>query len=209
MQAEPQANPDPVPAIGSPAPDNLQSHLPEPVAACDAPLPTGAQRGSLWPRIVTLGVYGFDEAGFFAALSGAHVDTFCDLRSRRGVRGRDYAFVNSQRLQARLEALRVRYFHFKELAPSPTLRHVQGAADEVGRMAKRGRTGLSSAFIAGYRGECLSAFDSRSFLAQLGPAVRVVALFCVERVSTACHRSLVAERLQQDLGVEVIHLIAG
>jgi len=34
-----------------------------------------------------------------------------------------------------------------------------------------------------------------------------VALFCVEREPAACHRSLVAERWQQDLGGQVIHLL--
>ena len=50
-------------------------------------------------KLVTIGVYGFDEASFFAALQTAGVDTLCDMRQRRGVRGADYAFVNSKRLQ--------------------------------------------------------------------------------------------------------------
>ncbi len=64
-------------------------------------------------------------------------------------------------------------------------------------------------FIAGYREERLSAFDSRKFVEQLGPEARKAALFCVEREPAACHRSLLAERLQQDLGAqrEVIHLM--
>ena len=44
------------------------------------------------PKIVTIGVYGFDETGFFRALQDAEVDTFCDIRDRRGVRGATYAF---------------------------------------------------------------------------------------------------------------------
>src|SRR5262249_4648265 len=35
---------------------------------------------------------------------------------------------------------------------------------------------------------------------------QVVALFCVELEPAACHRSLLAARLQQDLNVEVVHL---
>ena len=46
-------------------------------------------------KIVTIGVYGFDESGFFDALCQAEVDTFCDIRSRRGLRGATYAFANS------------------------------------------------------------------------------------------------------------------
>jgi len=158
-------------------------------------------------KIITLGVYGFDEAGFFEALRAAGVDTFCDIRLRRGVRGREYAYVNSKRLQAKLAELCIRYFHIKELAPSRALRQRQKAADKAARTAKRQRTELSELFIAGYCEECLQNFDSRKFIEQLGEAARVVALFCVERAPAACHRSLAAERLQQDLGVEVVHLM--
>ena len=158
------------------------------------------------PRIVTLGVYGSTEAGFFAALSGARVDTFCDLRRRRGVRGVAYAFANRRRLKARLAELGIRYLHFKDLAPSQALREGQNAADRAERTAKRRRAGLSEAFVTGYRAERLGGFDSREFLERLGPETRVVALFCVERPPAACHRSLVAERLHHDLGLEVAHL---
>ena len=44
-------------------------------------------------EIVTIGVYGVDEAGFFAALQAASVDIFCDLRARRGLRGVDYVYA--------------------------------------------------------------------------------------------------------------------
>jgi uncharacterized protein (DUF488 family) len=158
------------------------------------------------PRIVTLGVYGSTEAGFFAALRDAGVDTFCDIRLRRGVRGREYAFVNSRRLQAKLAELGIRYLHFKELAPSRAVRERQMAADKAERTAKRKRTELSKLFIAGYCEERLQGFDSGKFVEQLGPGARVVALFCVERAAAACHRSLVAERLHRDLGLEVVHL---
>ena len=36
-------------------------------------------------KIVTIGAYGYDADRFFAALQGAGVDTFCDVRRRRGV----------------------------------------------------------------------------------------------------------------------------
>ena len=102
--------------------------------------------------------------------------------------------------------LGLRYLHFKDLAPSQALRERQKAADRAERTAKRQRAGLSELFVTGYREECLGAFDSRGFIGQLGPEARIVALFCVERAPAACHRSLVAERLQRDLGLEVVHL---
>lgn len=158
------------------------------------------------PKIVTLGVYGSSGASFFEALSTAGVDTFCDIRHRRGVRGSEYAFVNRRRLEAQLLELNIRYLHFKELAPSLALRKRQKAADKAGRTAKRQRTELSELFVTGFCEECLQSFDSRQFVARLGSEARVVALFCVERAPAACHRSLVAERLRRDLGLEVVHL---
>jgi uncharacterized protein (DUF488 family) len=157
-------------------------------------------------KIVTLGVYGFDEPGFFAALQRAAVKVFCDIRFRRGVRGREYAFVNSRRLQRRLAELGVGYFHFRDLAPSQALRAQQSVADQEARVRKRQRLKLSPVFIAGYQQQCLEAFDSAAFVARLPSDAKVVALFCVERDPAACHRSLVAERLHKDLSVEVIHL---
>jgi uncharacterized protein (DUF488 family) len=154
-------------------------------------------------KLVTVGVYGFTETAFFKALQAAGVDTFCDIRWRRGVRGADYAFANRARLERRLAALGIRYCYFRELATPPELRQRQYAADRAAGTVKRKRLALAAAFIDGYRQQRLAAFDSRKFLEQLGPETRTVALFCVEREPAACHRSLVAERLQQDLGVEI------
>jgi hypothetical protein len=83
------------------------------------------------PKIVTIGVYGFDEDSFFEALCKAKVDTFCDIRSRRGVRGSTYAFANSLRLQTRLAELGIRYLYRKDLAPTQAVRDRQAAADKV------------------------------------------------------------------------------
>ena len=76
---------------------------------------------------MTLGVYGFTAEAFFEALQRAGVDTFCDIRWRRGVRGREYAFANSGRLQQRLGELGMRYLHLRELAPTPALRQTPGS----------------------------------------------------------------------------------
>jgi uncharacterized protein (DUF488 family) len=158
-------------------------------------------------KLITIGVYGSTEAGFFTALQAAGVDTFCDVRRRRGVRGSEYAFANHHRLETRLTGLGIRYLHFLDLAPSQALRELQYAADRETQTAKRQRATLSEEFVNRYREERLGAFDSRRFIEQLGPEARVVALFCVERAPAACHRSLLAERLQRDLGVEIVHLM--
>ena len=161
------------------------------------------------PKFVTMGVYGADDSAFFGALQQSGVDTFCDIRWRRGMRGREYAFANSARLQKRLAELGIRYMHFREVAPSPKLRDAQEAADKAEHTAKRKRTSLGEVFVAGYKHECLEKFDSATFVERLPPDAKVVALFCVEREPAACHRSLLADRLERDLSVEVVHLIPG
>ena len=154
-------------------------------------------------KIITIGVYGFDESSFFEALCKAEVDTFCDIRSRRGVRGATYAFANSMRLQARLAELGIRYIHRKDLGPTKTVREKQAAADKATKIAKRKRTALGEAFIEAYHTECLAAFEPQNLLDELASDARVVALFCVEKVPEACHRSLVADKLAKTLNLEV------
>lgn len=157
-------------------------------------------------QLVTIGAFGFTESSFFGALQEARVDTFCDIRWRRGVRGAEYAFVNSTRLQAKLAALGIRYLHLHDLAPKPELRRLQTDADQAQGVAKRKRAALGEVFIEAYRKRHLASFDAAGFVKQIGDA-RVAALFCVERSPAACHRSLLAERLRQDLGLPVIHLL--
>ncbi len=158
-------------------------------------------------KVVTIGVYGFDAETFFTALQRAGVDTLCDIRRRRGVRGSEYAFANRARLEARLAALGIRYVHRLALAPSTELRQDQYRVDAVDGVTKRQREALSPAFAEGYHRECLTAFDSRQFAADLGEDAYVVALLCVETAPAACHRSLAAARLAEDLGLDVEHLL--
>ncbi len=160
-------------------------------------------------QFTTIGVYGFSEAGFFEALQAAAVDTFCDIRWRRGMRGSQYAFANSARLQRRLAESGIRYCHVRDVAPPPRVRQRQSEADKAQGTTKRKRTALGEVFIDEYRREILSTFESRRFIAQLPADARVVALFCVEREPAACHRSLLAERLQAELDVSIDHVLPG
>lgn len=73
----------------------------------------------------TLGVYHSNENEFFKKLTDNRIDTFCDIRQRRGVRGSEYAFVNSNRLQAKLNDLEIRYGHVIELAPTTEIRKAE------------------------------------------------------------------------------------
>ena len=159
------------------------------------------------PSIVTIGVYGFRETAFFDALQGAEVDTFCDIRARRGIRGSDYTFANSTRLQDRLRHLQIQYLHLPFFAPSPEVRESQRRDDADNGVAKRTRTELGAAFVRAYEQTYLTDGSREQFLAVLPPHARVIALCCVERLPEACHRSLVATHLARVLGAKVEHLL--
>lgn len=156
--------------------------------------------------LFTIGVYGFSEEAFFHALTSSKIDVFCDLRSRRGMRGATYAFVNSSRLQHRLSQLGIRYWHIKELAPTDSIRDKQRAADAASGTLKRERTTLGEAFIQAYKEECLTRFNTEQLVSNLDKNERRIALFCVEQLPSACHRSLVADRLTRDLKIQATHL---
>lgn len=158
------------------------------------------------PKLVTIGVYGSDSDHFFQALIDANVDTFCDIRLRRGLRGSLYAFANSESLQQKLRELGIRYIHIKGLAPTQAIRDKQTQEDKKLGVAKRKREGLGQSFIQSYEEERLSNFDSNAFLEHIGQDAKVVCLFCVEREPEACHRSLAAKKLAQDLGLRVEHI---
>ena len=157
-------------------------------------------------KILTIGVYGFDETTFFQTLQNAGVDGFCDIRWRRGVRGAAYAFANAGRLQNRLEALGIHYLHRRDLAPPPDIRQQQVEVDKQGKVAKRQRTTLSGSFVTAYQENILAHFDPHAFLEEL-PEFQTLAFFCVEREPAACHRSLVAEKVGSVLGMPVEHLL--
>jgi uncharacterized protein (DUF488 family) len=155
--------------------------------------------------VLTIGAYGWNAATFFDALVRERVGVLCDVRRRRGVRGPDYAFANSARLQKRLGELSIEYAHRLDLAPSTAIRHAQYAVDESLGVGKRNRTRLDPAFESAYQQECLADFDATGFLAEYGTA-GPVCLFCVEQEPDACHRSLVAKHLSRS-GATVGHLV--
>ena len=156
-------------------------------------------------RVITIGAYGFSSEAFISALVAAKVDLFCDLRARRGLRGRDYAFTNSQRLQARLRDVGIRYSHFPELAPTTEIRSLQHRADTEVGVAKRERDQLGDSFIAAYLA-LLAGRPALDALDRIASMASAPALFCVERLPSACHRSLVAEQLARE-AIPVEHLV--
>ncbi len=156
--------------------------------------------------LATIGVYGFTAAAFLAALKRADVRILLDVRQRRGVRGPEYAWANSARLQQALAEAGIEYRHHKELAPTTELRRLQYAEDDRLGVGKRSRTALAPAYVERYTHEILDRADLDPLVAEL-PEAGAAALLCVERDPEACHRSLVAERLAERHGVEIVHLL--
>jgi uncharacterized protein (DUF488 family) len=150
-------------------------------------------------------VYGFTLEAFLTALERANVRLLLDIRQRRGVRGPEYAWANAKRLQAALDEAGIAYEHHPELAPTTELRQLQYAEDDRRGVGKRSRTELAPAYRERYLAEILDRADLGAVATSL-PSEGAGALFCVERDPEACHRSLVAERLEAEHGVEVTHL---
>jgi uncharacterized protein (DUF488 family) len=128
-----------------------------------------------------------------------------DVRQRRGVRGREYAWANAGRLQVALHGSGIAYRHDKELAPTTELRRLQYREDTTAGVGKRSRIELAPAYVQRYTQEILDRVDIEPIVAGL-PADSASALFCVERDPEACHRSLIAARLAAEHGFSVLHL---
>jgi uncharacterized protein (DUF488 family) len=156
--------------------------------------------------IVTIGVYGFDAESFLQRLRSADVRLLLDVRQRRGVRGTEYAWANSRRLQAALAAAGIGYEHHPELAPTTEMRQLQYAEDARNGVGKRTRRELAAEYTRRYTAEVLDRADLASIItavARNGTA----ALLCVERDPAACHRSLIVQRLADQHGITVEHLL--
>ena len=130
--------------------------------------------------VATIGVYGFTVEMFLARLREAGVGVLVDVRQRRGVRGSEYAWANSTRLQAALAEADIEYRHRKELAPTTELRQLQYREDDRQGVGKRSRTQLAREYRDRYIAEILDRADLDAVVAEF-PTDRATALMCVER----------------------------
>ncbi len=154
----------------------------------------------------TIGVFNATEQEYFRKLTENNIDTFCDIRRRRGVRGAKYAFVNSNRLQSKLKELDIKYSHIIDLAPTSEIRDLQKEADAQKGELKRDRGKLGKVFTIAYKDSVLGKFDFDAFIEKLNEiGASKVVLFCVEEKPEACHRSIVTDKLKQ-LGYKTTHL---
>jgi uncharacterized protein (DUF488 family) len=157
------------------------------------------------PRLATIGVYDWTLAEFLAALRRAEVRQLLDVRQRRGVRGSQYAWANSKRLQAALAGADIAYEHLPELAPTTELRHVQYAEDARLGVGKRSRERLAPEYVERFIRERLDQVDLAPIVESM-PTDGTTVLLCVERDPEACHRSLVAARMASEYHLSLAHL---
>jgi uncharacterized protein (DUF488 family) len=144
-------------------------------------------------KLFTIGVFGLSKKDFFGKLIDNQIDTFCDIRRRRGVRGAKYSFVNSNRLQNTLSELGINYYHLLDLSPSNEVREIQKEEDKKLNVLKRERKYLGESFKKSFKKIHLLNYNAESFFDLIGNKAENVILFCVEQDYRACHRSLVAD----------------
>jgi uncharacterized protein (DUF488 family) len=128
-----------------------------------------------------------------------------DVRQRRGVRGTEYAWANSRRLQAALRGAAIAYRPRKELAPTTELRRLQYREDDRLGVGKRSRVRLAPEYVHRYTREILDRVDLAPIVAEM-PEDAASVLMCVERDPEACHRLLISERVAAEYGFPVTHL---
>lgn len=158
-------------------------------------------------KIFTIGVYNSTEDSYFGKLIDNNIDLFCDIRQRRGVRGSQYKYVNSNYLQRKLQDIGIKYRYIKELAPTNAIRQKQKEADKINGETKKQRKVLGEVFKNEYINNILNPFDIDSFIKELAECgSQNIVLFCVEENAYACHRSLVAERLSKSINSPIINL---
>lgn len=157
------------------------------------------------PTIATIGVYCFTADTFKETLAGAQIRLLVDVRQRRGVRGPQFTWANSRRLQALLAGAGIAYSHHPELAPTTELRQLQYREDDRNRVGKRSRELLAPEYAARYVSEILDRAPLDPLVDEIEDKGAAV-LFCVECEAAACHRSLIARRLAERYGLSVRHL---
>lgn len=155
--------------------------------------------------IATIGVYDSSLDDFLSKLRSHQVAVVVDVRQRRGVRGPQYAWANSLRLQKALKEAGIGYQHRPELAPTTELRQLQYREDDRLGVGKRSRIELADDYRRRYQREILDPVDLGALLDSL-PDGQTSAVLCVERDAKACHRSLIAARLHARFGVPVVNL---
>lgn len=143
-------------------------------------------------ELSTIGYEQASQAAVIGALREARVELLVDVRAVAASRRPGFA---KRQLQAGLEAAGIGYLHLRGLG-----------TPKAGRLAVRaGRPAAMRPIFEAH----LATPEAQHELARLATLVREgqhLCLLCLERDPRHCHRAIIAERLQGDLGIAVHHL---
>ena len=157
-------------------------------------------------RAATIGVYDWTlEAWLDAPPGNTSRCRLLDVRQRRGVRGSRLRLGKFGAAAGGAGGGGDRDRHHEELAPTTELRQLQYTEDDRVGVGKRSRVELAAEYRRGYIREILDQVDLRPIVEAM-PADGAAALMCVEADPEACHRSLIAERLEAEFRLSVEHL---
>jgi uncharacterized protein (DUF488 family) len=146
-------------------------------------------------RLATIGYEGASVAGFLDALRGANIDLLVDVRAVAMSRRPGFA---KTALAANLRDAGIDYLHLRQLGTPAEGR----AAARSGDHATMRRIFLEQLATPG-------AQDELATLADLVSSNRRVCILCFEADPAHCHRRLVAQALQQKIGVDIVDLFPG
>ena len=103
--------------------------------------------------------------------------------------------------------LNIKYDHIIDLAPPKEIREFQKRVDLQNDELKSERGVLGQVFVTEYENRVLNNFDFDLFIEKLkNTGASKIVLFCVEKKSSACHRSMVSKKLHDRYSYKVIHL---
>ena len=157
-------------------------------------------------KVVTIGVYGWTLDSFLDALREADVRLVA-RRAPAARRARQRVRVGEREAARRRRSTRPgsRTSTTRSSRRRPSCASCSTARTTATGVGKRSRTELAPEYVERYTRDILGQVDLRPLVDEL-PDDGAAALLCVERDPEACHRSLVAERLEHEHGVAVTHL---
>lgn len=142
--------------------------------------------------LYTAGYAGLDQDRFLAKLRDNHVEVLVDVRDRPFSRNRHF---NQRHLQAFLDANGIEYISYRTLGVPADLRRGQRSNGDLDR------------YFDAYRSHLSGQQDVMNELVEL-MGRKVCCLICLERDPMECHRSVLAEVLndQGEHRIKIQHL---
>jgi uncharacterized protein (DUF488 family) len=143
-------------------------------------------------KLATIGYEGAPQDAVFKALRAAKVDLLVDVRAVTSSRRPGFS---KSHLQAGLTAQGIGYLHLKGLG-----------TPKEGRLAARAGDlkGLGRVFAAHMKTpEARHDYEALLGLLRSG---KKICLMCYEHAPAECHRTIIAERVRQELGLAVENL---